>query len=177
MQNKKPGIFALTYILVLLSIYPPFSELNDNIAFPDGVGFYPDMQNGVRGYNTDAARGADTFHPFSSETKLLWQNSDTTFQLQTIPLDLTDYDGILISFVAQQNWMSRTYFYIPKGVTQACHVSMTKDSTESAGNVWYRKITPLNSGVSIGYAVTNETTGVLPREIYGIRFNLHLYST
>ncbi|MDE7446179.1 MAG: hypothetical protein K2N15_10845, partial [Lachnospiraceae bacterium] len=42
------------------------AELNDNIAFPDGVGFYLDMQNGVRGYNTDAARGADTFHPFSN---------------------------------------------------------------------------------------------------------------
>lgn len=28
--------------------------------------FYYDVQNGVRGFNTDPARGADTFHPFNS---------------------------------------------------------------------------------------------------------------
>lgn len=28
--------------------------------------FYYDVQNGVRGFNTDPARGADTFYPFSS---------------------------------------------------------------------------------------------------------------
>lgn len=54
-----------------------FAELNDNLQFPDGVKFYPDVQNGVRGYNTDAARGADTFHPFSSITgvKMRYANS------------------------------------------------------------------------------------------------------
>lgn len=56
-------------------------ELNSDIKFPDGVGFYPDIQEGVRGYNTDPARGADTFSPFRSE--LEWEyfyngNSGTT---------------------------------------------------------------------------------------------------
>lgn len=41
------------------------SELYDNLQFPDGVGFYPDIKNGERGYNTDPARGAGTFCPFS----------------------------------------------------------------------------------------------------------------
>lgn len=36
------------------------------MQFPDNVGFYPDIKDGVRGYNTDAARGADTFFPFKS---------------------------------------------------------------------------------------------------------------
>lgn len=36
------------------------------MAFPDGVQFYPDIKDGIRGYNTDAARGADTFVPFRS---------------------------------------------------------------------------------------------------------------
>lgn len=40
--------------------------LTNNLKFPDGTGFYPDTKDGVRGYNTDAARGADTFRPFSS---------------------------------------------------------------------------------------------------------------
>ncbi len=51
-----------------LAVKDMFAELNNNLQFPDGIKFYPDVQNGVRGYNTDAARGADTFYPFS-ETK------------------------------------------------------------------------------------------------------------
>ena len=56
-------------------------ELSSDIKFPDGVGFYPDIQEGVRGYNTDPARGADTFNPFRSEPE--WEyfyngNSGTT---------------------------------------------------------------------------------------------------
>lgn len=41
-------------------------ELYNNLMFPDGVRFYPDIHDGKRGYNTDVARGADTFVPFSS---------------------------------------------------------------------------------------------------------------
>lgn len=44
-----------------------FTQINSDLSFPDGVGFYPDVQDGVRGYNTDAARGADTFVPFKSK--------------------------------------------------------------------------------------------------------------
>ena len=40
-------------------------ELN----FPDGTGFYPDIKDGVRGYNTSESRGADTFHPFKGNIK------------------------------------------------------------------------------------------------------------
>lgn len=40
-------------------------QLNSELKFPDGSGFYPDVQNGIRGYNTDPERGADTFSPFS----------------------------------------------------------------------------------------------------------------
>lgn len=41
-------------------------EVNNNLMFPDGAKFYPDIKNGERGYNTDPARGADTFVPFNS---------------------------------------------------------------------------------------------------------------
>ena len=40
------------------------TKINSNLSFPDGVKFYPDVKDGIRGYNTDAARGADTFVPF-----------------------------------------------------------------------------------------------------------------
>lgn len=49
-----------------LAVKEMFGGLSDNLQFPDGVKFYPDVQNGIRGYNTDAARGADTFYPFKS---------------------------------------------------------------------------------------------------------------
>lgn len=45
-------------------------ELSSDIKFPDGVGFYPDIKDGQRGYNIDPARGADTFSPFSSITSV-----------------------------------------------------------------------------------------------------------
>jgi len=38
--------------------------------FPDGTHFYPDKQGDDYGFNTDAARGADTFRPFSGNFKV-----------------------------------------------------------------------------------------------------------
>lgn len=43
-----------------------FDELNSNLTNQSNEKFYFDIQNGIRGYNTSAARGADTFHPFKS---------------------------------------------------------------------------------------------------------------
>ncbi len=40
-------------------------ELYYYLTFPDGTKFYPDIKDGERGFNTDPARGADTFIPFS----------------------------------------------------------------------------------------------------------------
>lgn len=42
------------------------NQINSDLSFPDGVKFYPDVKDGIRGYNTAAARGADTFVPFRS---------------------------------------------------------------------------------------------------------------
>ena len=41
------------------------NQLSNDLAFPDGTKFYPDKQNGKYGFNTDPARGADTFSPFN----------------------------------------------------------------------------------------------------------------
>ena len=64
-------LFLLTFSFFCLF---SFTELNDNLKFPDGVKFYPDVQNGVRGYNTDPQRGADTFCPFKVSTALYLGN-------------------------------------------------------------------------------------------------------
>lgn len=41
-------------------------EINNKLMFPDGSAFYLDIHDGIRGYNTEAARGADTFFPFNN---------------------------------------------------------------------------------------------------------------
>ena len=40
------------------------------------LGFYPDEQDGVKGFNTDPQRGADTFTPFSSGKYATWNDSE-----------------------------------------------------------------------------------------------------
>ena len=47
------------------------NELTENITFPDGTGFYPDEQDGQKGYNTSPNRGADTFFPFNNLSNLV----------------------------------------------------------------------------------------------------------
>lgn len=49
----------------------PSTELNENLTFPDGTGFYPDEQDGQKGYNTSPNRGADTFFPFNNLSNLV----------------------------------------------------------------------------------------------------------
>lgn len=53
-------------MLRLLSNKLKFTVIINNLMFPDGTHFYPDKQGDDYGYNTDAARGADTFRPFKS---------------------------------------------------------------------------------------------------------------
>ena len=60
--------------------------------FPDGSEFYLDSKDGERGYNTDPARGADTFIPFSkhefykfsyrlSGSKSQYESANTNFTI------------------------------------------------------------------------------------------------
>ena len=53
--------------------------------------FIYDIKDGVRGYNTDPARGADTFHPFNSAQVLKTLNFTGPQQNQTI--DCTHISG------------------------------------------------------------------------------------
>ena len=71
-QGKVAGALAVKQIQ---------EDINNKQTFPDGVGFYPDVKDGVRGYNTDAARGADTFHPFSGASGTL--NISFEYKLST----------------------------------------------------------------------------------------------
>lgn len=53
-------------------------EVNYKLMFPDGTEFYLDEHEGERGYNSDPARGADTFHPFKLKPTIKTYNCTYT---------------------------------------------------------------------------------------------------
>ena len=102
--DKVAAIYSATYGEVntrldnvensITTLNDSLNQVNSDLSFPDGVGFFPDIQDGVRGYNTDAARGADTFVPFKSgeQLKLLAiYYTGSTGTLSARPVLDTDY--------------------------------------------------------------------------------------
>lgn len=70
---------AIEYIKkdgVKSTVQNELDELNSNLIFPSGDGFYPDEKDGVKGYNTSPSRGADTFFPFSSLKTVILAKAD-----------------------------------------------------------------------------------------------------
>lgn len=88
LQNKVGGISGISSSLTANSttqaastnltnqLYQNITSFNNELKFPDGTGFYPDIKNGIHGYNTDPERGADTFSPFSNYItgEAAWEN-------------------------------------------------------------------------------------------------------
>lgn len=74
------------------------SQLSSDLKFPDGTGFYPDIKDGQQGYNTDPARGADTFHPFKNVEYLgEKQGSVSDGRYATFNIsDYANYQGITV---------------------------------------------------------------------------------
>lgn len=66
MTAIKDGLFLLDRKLHRCNRFFYYEKgLSNDLKFPSGKGFYPDEKDGIAGYNTDPARGADTFVPFS----------------------------------------------------------------------------------------------------------------
>ena len=61
------------------------------------MGFYPDVKDGIRGWNSSAARGADTFHPFSSPLKLLYPMTMTSSKT------MINSDGLSVEMTSSGN--------------------------------------------------------------------------
>ena len=121
-------------------------------------------------------KGDDTFVPFkNSGVDLLWENPTPVdaFEAQTISLDLTKYDGIIITFIGQPNWTAETGFYISKNITQLCSVSVEQDS-QSATGAWYRMVSVSDTEVIIGLPLDSASVtkaAVIPIKIYGVAEN------
>ena len=101
---------------------------------------------------------------------LLWTNSSptSTFAAQTISLDLTNYDAILVKCRATTS--AGQYFsqFCFKGETVNASVS---SKSYSGTNVYSRGVQCTNSGVTFtnGYSGSTSGTGnAIPVQIYGL---------
>lgn len=127
-------------------------------------------------------RGADAFHPFSNnKADLLWTNPNpaTAFGPQTVELDLTNYDAVLI----QSNWKGETNYnrYIPHADTYSMVMKGTFGRllgiNESMANGPYsptsRKATVENNGVTFGNGISTSDSYndacCVPCYIWGIK--------
>lgn len=114
-------------------------QLDTNLTFPDGVGFYPDVQDGKRGYNTDAARGADTFIPFRGTPIFIVSEGHSTSYTKEIDCSIGDIFII-------------TVFTFSNGKNQSVTVSnATKqyDKVPVAGNSQMREMIVVATANSI----------------------------
>lgn len=144
------------------------NQLNNSLG-----GFRFKTVDGEKKVSTD---GGSTWENFSNGAVLLWENSAPTsvFNAQTIEIDLSNYDSIIISFISQPTlgWTSKYRFFILKNESQGCNVPMNSDSTTEIANVWARIVSVSNKGVKIGYALEDERyaqNACMPIEIYGIK--------
>ena len=79
--------------------------------FPDGTEFYLDVKDGERGYNSDPARGADTFNPFKSKPKIILIGSGNTAAAKTF--SATSIKGY--NKLTNDNFFLRTSIHIQGG--------------------------------------------------------------
>ena len=107
------------------------AALINDLAFPDGVRFYPDVKDGVRGFNIDPARGADTFSPFRQKPILLAANINSVNPYSYICTNISGYKSL-----TEDN-----FFLVFKGINKVAqsistdYASMTKNYSPTTGKL------------------------------------------
>ena len=107
------------------------NQLSNDLAFPDGVRFYPDVKDGVRGFNIDPARGADTFSPFRQKPILLAANINSVNPYSYICTNISGYKSL-----TEDN-----FFLVFKGINKVAqsistdYASMTKNYSPTTGKL------------------------------------------
>lgn len=139
------------------------------------MGFYPDIQGGKRGYNTDAARGADTFVPFSGNFKLIYQISKTATETLNATLSheytLTEnYSRVLVVFgnscASDTGYLTENHSVSGDGLTAIYNQSLRADTTEAQSQ-------RTRFGIYVGY-INNAKAGLKISAISTMKTN---YST
>ena len=105
-----------------------------------------------------------------SKWDLLWTNASPTsaFAAQTISLDLSGYDAVVVDVRAATDRDIHCWFLTPKGQETAMGFYVP-----TAASIFLRDATASQSGVAVGngyWGVTNINNGCgLPYQIYGIK--------
>lgn len=136
--NTEPGKVAGA-----AAVKEMFSELNDKLMFPDGTCFYPDMKDGVIGFNTNPERGADTFHPFNKSTALyLGDVSWTHYGGMTNTYDFRQ--TIIDAGLNPNDYSADNIFFRPKSTTYKS--SSSSNNTLERGYTYLGGIITTTSG-------------------------------
>lgn len=103
---------------------------------------------------------------------MLWANPAplNTFPSQTISLNLSNYDAIIITAkginTATNGTVRRSVH--SKGITSIYEVYPSSDIADSPSQGWYSHVTVLDSGVT--FKPSNDN-GCIPLTIHGIKFD------
>lgn len=105
--------------------------------------------------------------------KLLWENPNPTssFAAQTVELDLSEYDKVLVIFKSYNTQEQYISVICKKDINTRCSYLW------DASYIYLRNITPKSSGVTFGdcyygkllQSMATQNTGLIPIEIYGIK--------
>jgi hypothetical protein len=138
-------------------------------------GFSFKVENGKKQVSTD---GGNTWSNFSGGVDLLWTNPTPTktFDAQTVSIDLSGYESVII--VSKGWYATATYtpfkIIIPKDNIAHLINGIQKDWTPGSSltnfETYHRWATANDSGVIFSKGWANGTTGVnacIPLEIYG----------
>lgn len=116
-----------------------------------------------------------------AEKKLLWNNPSPTsaFAAQTLSLDLSKYDGVIIRVSCGTNYNTdiqkpyQLFNYVPKdGTVHYLHSLLNTSGTSNA--YWARQVTVTDTGITFSIAgypastlASNNASQMIPTEIYG----------
>lgn len=133
-----------------------FAKVSDSLG-----GFEFKVENGKKQVSTD---GGSTWENFSSGAELLWTNSAPTsnFSAQTISLDLSSYDHVIVYVRSKSNLTNDNMQVFPKDNTTYKMASFY----EGYNAPYLRDITVSNNGVVFGSCTNANST--FPLAIYGI---------
>lgn len=137
--------------------------------------FIYDYQNGQYGYNTDPARGADTFHPFKSDVvaKKLWNNTSTSsFNGQTVNFDSGDYTYFIVKMKTRNDFSDTACaVLVAIGGSTGCGSFYSSGNSSLSRNITATK----NNSITFGDGHVNDSTNnayMIPTEIYGVKITI-----
>lgn len=146
-----------------------FNHLTDSLG-----GFSFKTADGKKQVSTD---GGSTWENFSSGAELLWTNPAplTNFAAQTVSLDLSNYDAIVIEVIYARTYpnINRTTQIFPKNGESYKLLNGAYGANES----WTRTIKVDDSGVTISSVIQGDNGGTIPYKIYGLTDMPIVYST